>query len=126
MENAKLIQAAMKARENAYAPYSNFKVGAALLLENGNIVTGANVENASYGLCICAERVAVASAVADGCREFQAIAIVTDTLPPSAPCGACRQVLSEFSSDLPLIMSNLSGDVAQTTLGQIFPMQFRL
>lgn len=126
VSSANLIKAATKAREGAYVPYSNFKVGAALLLKNGHIVTGANVENASHGLCICAERVAVASAVANGHRQFKAIAIVTDTLPPAAPCGACRQVISEFSSDLPLIMSNLSGNVVQTTLEQIFPMQFRL
>ncbi len=91
-----LLQAAWKAREMAYAPYSNFKVGAALLSPDGRIFIGCNVENISYGLTICAERVAIGSAVAEGVRKFLAVAVVADTEVPISPCGACRQVLAEF------------------------------
>jgi cytidine deaminase len=94
------------------------------LLADGTVITGANIENASYGLCICAERVAVATAVVSGHKDFAAIAVVTDTNPPAAPCGACRQVLAEFAPDLQLILANTHGDVVHTTLSEIFPMQF--
>ncbi|MEX1115084.1 MAG: cytidine deaminase [Akkermansiaceae bacterium] len=91
-----LVEAAWQARENAYAPYSNFHVGAALLAADGRIFSGCNVENISYGLTNCAERVAMGAAVAAGVREFMAVAVVADTAVPISPCGACRQVLAEF------------------------------
>ena len=119
----KLIEMAKKARDNAYAPYSNFKVGAALLTEDGEIFTGANVENASYGLSICAERVAVFKAVSEGKRKFKAIAVVADTEKPTPPCGACRQVLAEFG-DLEVIMANLKGDVKVMKLSELLPEAF--
>ena len=119
----KLIEMAKRARENAYAPYSNFKVGAALLTEDGEIFTGANVENASYGLSICAERVAVFKAVSEGKRKFKAIAVVTDTEKPTPPCGACRQVLAEFG-DIEVIMANLKGDVKVMKLSELLPEAF--
>lgn len=92
-----LVQAAWDARENAYSPYSNFQVGAALLAEDGRVFTGCNVENISYGLTNCAERVAIGAAVAAGVRKFLAVAVVADTTVPISPCGACRQVLAEFA-----------------------------
>ena len=119
-----LVAEAKKARKNAYAPYSNFHVGAALLLKNSSIIHGNNVENSSYGLSICAERVAIAAAIAQGHHEFALMAVVTDTSPPAAPCGACRQVMSEFAPDLPLILANTDGQVIKTTLSAIFPLQF--
>lgn len=96
MEIAPLIQAAWEAREKAYAPYSNFAVGAAVLTADGRVFSGCNVENLSYGLTICAERVAIGSAVAAGERVFPMIAVVADTEVPISPCGACRQVMAEF------------------------------
>ncbi len=92
-----LVKAAWDARENAYSPYSNFQVGAALLAEDGRIFSGCNVENISYGLTNCAERVAIGAAVAAGVRKFLAVAVVADTAVPISPCGACRQVLAEFA-----------------------------
>ena len=96
----RLVQAATEAQGNAYAPYSGFKVGAALQVDDGRIFVGANVENASYGLTSCAERVAVGAAVASGARRFERLVVVSDASPASAPCGACRQVLSEMGADM--------------------------
>ncbi len=119
-----LIQAALKVREHAYAPYSGFKVGAAILAKNGEIYTGCNVENASYGLTVCAERVAVNKAISDGVRDFQGIAIVTDARKPASPCGACRQVLAEFSPQMPVYLANIQGKVCKLSLEELLPDAF--
>ena len=117
---ADLIAAAHAVRSRAYAPYSNFFVGAALLGADGRIYAGCNVENLSYGLTICAERNAVCQAVAAGCREFRALVVVADSREPVSPCGACRQVLSEFG-DFPVLLLNLEGREHRTTLGVLLP-----
>ncbi|RYD35444.1 MAG: cytidine deaminase [Verrucomicrobiaceae bacterium] len=116
---ALLTAAAWEARSHAYAPYSQFAVGAALLGADGVIYRGCNVENLSYGLTICAERGAVCQAVAAGCRRFTALAVVADTREPISPCGACRQVLAEFG-DLPIVMATREKS-EQTTLNTLFP-----
>lgn len=119
-----MIEAAAKVRENAYAPYSTFKVGAALLFEDGSLEVGCNVENASYGLAICAERVAMTTAVAKGKTGVAGVAVVTDMKDPGAPCGACRQFLSEFNGEMAIILANDKGNVTKTTLADLLPMQF--
>ncbi|WP_408954415.1 cytidine deaminase [Natroniella sp. ANB-PHB2] len=106
----KLITKAKQAREKAHVPYSNFKVGAALLTTDGEIYTGCNVENSSYGLTNCAERTAIYKAVSEGDKEFEAIAIIADTERACSPCGACRQVILEFGSEIDVIMTNLDGE----------------
>ena len=121
-----LVAAAKDARENAYARYSGFKVGAALLTRSGETFTGSNVENASYGATICAERVAVFKAVSEGHKEFDAIAVVADTAAPIPPCGMCRQVMAEFGSDLVVVMANCAGDTKQMTVGDLMPESFTL
>ena len=107
----KLIKEAIKIRENAYVPYSNFAVGSAVLTSQGEIYTGCNVENSSYGLSNCAERTAIFKAVSEGAQDIEAIAIVADTDDVCSPCGACRQVIMEFGSDIDVIMTNLNGDI---------------
>ena len=119
-----LIEAARVARERAYAPYSGFSVGAALRDDRGRIHVGVNVENASLGLSICAERNAVFHAVAEGARAFGSIAIVTDQETPTAPCGACRQVLVEFAPDLRVILASTSGRVVEYGLGELLAHPF--
>ncbi len=123
-EFRQLIAAACEARKNAHAPYSNYAVGAALRSVNGQVFTGCNVENASYGLTICAERVAVASAVAAGLRGFTHLAVVTSG--GAAPCGACRQALAEFCDDLPIALVNADDvqQVIETSLSALLPMRF--
>lgn len=118
-----LIVLALEARKNAYAPYSHFPVGAALLAESGQVYAGCNVENASYGLSMCAERVALFKAVAAGERQFKAIAVVTETM--ATPCGACRQVLAEFGEDeLEIIVADPEGQMEIYTLGELLPTSF--
>jgi cytidine deaminase len=124
-EWAPLIAAANAARANAYAPYSKYAVGSALLCDDGSIVGGCNVENASYGGAICAERSAVVSAVTAGKRSFVACVVVTQSDPPGSPCGFCRQVLVEFARDLPiLLVSATSGARKLVRLAQILPDAF--
>jgi cytidine deaminase len=119
-----LIQAALAARERAYVPYSHFAVGAALLTASGQIFSGCNVENAAYGQAICAERSAIVSAVSAGQRDFVAIAVVANTPGPVSPCGACRQVMVEFSPGMRVILTNLKGDIAETTAEELLPGAF--
>jgi len=119
-----LVDAARQARIHAIAPYSNFLVGAALLTKNGLIVTGCNVENASYGLTMCAERVALFKALSDGHRDFAMIAVVADTDKPTPPCGPCRQLLWEYCGDIPVVMANLREIAAQHQMRDLLPLPF--
>jgi cytidine deaminase len=119
-----LVAAATAARERAYAPYSRFQVGAALLDDAGRVHAGANVENASYGLTVCAERSAIFAAVSGGVRRFVALAVVTSISPPATPCGACRQVLREFAPDLEIVTANLAGERRFTDLATLLPESF--
>ena len=121
-----LIAAAKKVRENAYAKFSGFEVGAALLTGTGKIITGCNVENSSFGLTMCAERTAVFKAVSEGEKDFAAIVIVSSANPPARPCGACRQVLFEFNPDLEIVCANIAGVVDKFTLKDLLPEGFRL
>lgn len=122
-----LIAAARTARATAYAPYSRFPVGAALLMEDGSIHAAGNVENCIPALSVCAERVAVAKAVGAGLRRPQALAVVTDTNPPARPCGLCRQTLVEFARDLPILVCNAEGEQCEEVrLAEIFPQPFSL
>ena len=123
-DDKKLIVAAQAARENAHAPYSNFRVGAALRAKSGRVYTGCNVENASYGLTVCAERVAILKAISEGERGFEAIAVVTDTDALTPPCGACRQLIWEFCGDVPVILSNLKGKVERERSSKLLPRPF--
>ena len=118
-----LITAAVEAKGRAYAPYSKFRVGAAIETEDGRVFTGCNVENASYGLTICAERVAAAAAVAAGAKKFRRVVVATDVEPPSSPCGACRQFLSEFGLD-PLIVATGPSTTRQWRLAELLPAAF--
>ncbi len=119
-----LIAAARRARENAHAPYSNFRVGAALRAKSGRIFGGCNVENATYGLTVCAERVAIFKAVSEGERGFDAVAVVTDADSLTPPCGACRQLIWEFCGDVPIVMANLKGKREVLQMRDLFPKPF--
>src|SRR5213593_4742141 len=119
-----LLEAARAARRNAHAPFSQFKVGAALETPSGKIITGCNVENATYGLTMCAERVAVFKAISEGERAFTRIAIVADTEAPTPPCGACRQILWEFGGDLEIILGNLERETGRYRLKDLLPLPF--
>ena len=123
-EHDSLIAVARQARENAHAPYSNLRVGAALKAQSGRVYTGCNIENASYGLGCCAERVALFKAMSEGERGFAAIALVADTEKLISPCGACRQLLWEFCGDIPVILANLKGKVAEERTGKLLPGAF--
>jgi cytidine deaminase len=119
-----LVAAARRAREFAVAPFSGFKVGAALETADGTVVTGCNVENATYGLTICAERVAMFKALSEGHRRFTRIAIVADTATPTPPCGACRQILWEFGGDLEILLANLETEAGRHRLSELLPLPF--
>lgn len=124
MNKNELTAAALKAMENAHAKYSNFKVGAALLSKSGNVYTGSNVESSSYGLTICAERVALVKALSEGENEFEALAIVTKS--GASPCGACRQLLWDYTRDIPVYVSDLEGNITEYNLAEllIHPFEF--
>jgi len=129
LTNEQLLQQALEARKRAYVPYSGFAVGSALLDADGNVHLGCNVENGAYGPTNCAERTALFRAVADGARrgEFQAIAVVADSVGPCSPCGVCRQVMSELCPpDMPVIMSNLRGETRIMTVSELLPGAFVL
>jgi cytidine deaminase len=119
-----LVTAAREARERAIAPYSSFRVGAAVEAADGRIFTGCNIENASYGLTVCAERVAIWKALSEGAREFIALAVVADTPDPTPPCGACRQIIWEFCGDVPVALATLDTVAAVHTAGQLLPWPF--
>jgi cytidine deaminase len=123
-DSDRLIAAARDARERAVATYSDFRVGAALETADGTIVTGCNIENASYGLTICAERVAMFKALSDGHRAFVRIAVVADTVEPTPPCGACRQILWEFGPDLDVILANMSEVTGRHRMADLLPHAF--
>ena len=120
----KLVAAARAARDHAVADFSGFKVGAALETADGRIVTGCNVENASYGLTICAERVAIFKALSEGHRAFTQIVIVADTGSPTPPCGACRQIIWEFCGDIPVTLANLTRVTATLPMKDLLPLPF--
>jgi cytidine deaminase len=119
-----LVEHARRAREHAVADYSHFKVGAALETANGTIITGCNVENATYGLTVCAERVAMFKALSEGHRSFTRVAVVADTADPTPPCGACRQILWEFGGDLEVVLANLTEIKGHHRLKELLPLPF--
>lgn len=119
-----LITVAKQSRENAHAPYSNFRVGAALRATSGRVFGGCNIENATYGLTVCAERTAIFKAISEGERGFDAISVVTDTETLTPPCGACRQLIWEFCGDIPVVLSNLKGKIEQIPMRDLFPKPF--
>jgi len=124
MTDDDLLKAAREAQARAYAPYSGFPVGVALLAGDGRVFTGVNVENASIGLSVCAERNAIAKAVSEGAREFVKMAVVTNASEPTMPCGVCRQVIWEFSHDIPIVVESGDGTRVSTTIGELFPKAF--
>jgi cytidine deaminase len=117
-----LVRQAIEARQRAYVPYSSFPVGASLLTRSGKIFTGCNVENASYGLTVCAERVAIWKAISEGETEFEALAVATNI--GGSPCGACRQVMAEFAPDMPVLITDLSGQATESTVADLLPLAF--
>ena len=127
MTDQQLITLAIEMKSRAYAPYSNFHVGAALLCEDGTVSKGCNVENAAYGVCICGEQTAIVKAISEGKKEFKAIAVAGDSEGYCLPCGACRQVLSEFvGPDFPVICANKAGEFRRYTLGELLAHSFKL
>jgi cytidine deaminase len=122
--NQKLIDAAAAARLRAFAPFSHFRVGAAVETVDGDIVTGCNVESATYGLTMCAERVAIWKAVSEGAKGFRSIAVVVDTESLTPPCGSCRQIIWEFCGDIPVTLANLSGAIETFTASELLPRAF--
>ena len=123
-ESDTLIRAARRARRLALAPYSRFKVGAALETSDGTIVTGCNVENATYGLTVCAERVALLKALSEGHRRFRRLAVVAATAEPAPPCGACRQLLWEYAGDIEVLLASLRRETARLHLADLLPLPF--
>ncbi len=121
---AALLDAARRVRLNAAADFSHFQVGAALETDDGHIITGCNVENATYGLTVCAERVAVFKAISEGHRRFRRVAVIADTGAPTPPCGACRQILWEFGGDLEVILGNLERETVRYQLRDLLPLPF--
>ena len=119
-----LVAAARAARDHAVADFSGFKVGAALETRDGGVITGCNVENASYGLTMCAERVAIFKALSEGHRQFTQIVVVADTASPTPPCGACRQIIWEFCGDIPVILANLREVKATLQMKDLLPLPF--
>jgi cytidine deaminase len=119
-----LIQAAADVRENAYAPFSDFRVGSALETDDGEVITGCNVESASYGLTVCAERVAIWKAISQGKRKIKHIAVVADTEELTPPCGVCRQIIWEFGGDIPVILANLKGKRETVQMKELLPRAF--
>ncbi|MGI8960496.1 MAG: cytidine deaminase [Bryobacteraceae bacterium] len=120
----RLIEAAREVRERAHAPYSGFKVGAAIEDENGRVFAGCNVENATYGLSVCAERAAVLKAISEGAAKLKRVAVIADTDTLTPPCGACRQILWEFCGDVEITLANLTGKQETVSMKQIFPRPF--
>ncbi|MEP7149314.1 MAG: cytidine deaminase [Acidobacteriota bacterium] len=119
-----LIDAATAVRENAYAPFSKFRVGAALETDDGEVISGCNVESASYGLTVCAERVAIWKAISQGQRKIKHIAVVADTEELTPPCGVCRQIIWEFGGDIPVILANLKGKTEVLQMKDLLPRAF--
>lgn len=119
-----LVTAARAAREHAVATYSGFRVGAALQTADGRVFTGCNIENASYGLTVCAERVAIWKALSEGVRDFTALVVVADTTHPTPPCGACRQLIWEFCGDIPVTLASLTDVVAEHRMRALLPLPF--
>lgn len=124
MSDSDLVAAARKARDLAHAEYSHFKVGAALETAAGAVISGCNIENATYGLTICAERVAMFKALSEGHRHFRRIVVVADTEHPTPPCGACRQILWEFGGDIEVILANLTRESGRHQLRDLLPLPF--
>lgn len=123
----KLIEEATKARENAYVPYSSFKVGAALLANSGKIYSGCNIENSSFSLTCCAERTAIFKAISEGEKNFRAMAVIADSKDAVSPCGACRQVMAEFfTEDVTIYLTNLTGKTKEITVAELLPYSFKL
>lgn len=126
MSETDLIETARRAREQAIVPFSAFRVGAALQSDDGSVYTGCNIENASYGLTMCAERVAIWKALSEGARRFTQLAIVADSETPTPPCGACRQIIWEFCGDIPVVLANLAGETIVIQMSELFPRPFDL